>query len=99
MNNKDFELMRKSLKQAIAIKKGKRLEGMRLSYRPKPATAQEVKSVRKALHLTQVTFAQVVGESTNAVEHWEQGIRTPRGAAAKLIRLLKSHPKLVPELR
>jgi putative transcriptional regulator len=72
---------------------------MRESYRQKPATTQEVKGVRKALHLTQVGFASVVGESPSAVEHWEQGIRRPSGSASRLIRILKSHPDLVSELR
>ncbi len=99
MKDKDFKLMRESLKQSIEIKKGKKLHGMRESYRPKPATADEVKGVRKALHLTQAVFAGVVGASPNAVEHWEQGIRRPSGSASKLIRILKSHPELVSEIR
>ncbi len=98
MNDKDFKLMRESLKQVVEIKKGKKLHGMRESYRQKPATAQEVKGIRKALHLTQVGFAGVVGESPSAVEHWEQGIRRPSGSASKLIRLLKSHPELISEI-
>jgi len=51
------------------------------------------------LHLTQVGFASVVGESPSAVEHWEQGIRRPSGSASKLIRVLKTHPELIAELR
>ena len=99
MNDKDFKLMRESIKQAVEIKKGKKLAGMRESYRQKPASAQEVKGLRKALHLTQVGFANVVGESPSAVEHWEQGIRRPSGSASKLIRVLKTHPELIAELR
>jgi putative transcriptional regulator len=99
MNDKDFKLMRESLKQVVEIKKGKKLHGMRESYRQKPATAQEVKGIRKTLHLTQAGFAGVVGASPNAVEHWEQGIRRPSGSASKLIRILKSHPELISEMR
>ncbi len=98
MDDKNFAFMRESLKQAIDIKKGKKLVGARESYRLKPASPQEVKTVRKALHLTQVRFARVVGESPSAVEHWEQGIRRPSGSASRLIRMLKVHPELVSEL-
>jgi len=44
-------------------------------------------------------FAGIVGASPNAVEHWEQGIRRPSGSASKLIRILKSHPELISEIR
>ena len=99
MDIKNFELMRESLKQSIEIMKGKKLEGMRVSYRLKPLTSKEVKNIRKTLKLTQVSFANVVGASPNAVEHWEQGIRRPSGSASKLIRVLKIHPELISELR
>ena len=99
MKKKDFNDFMKSVHQMGEIMKGKKLVGMKVSYRAKPATAKEVQTVRKELHLTQESFARVVGESPSAIKHWEQGIRTPRGSAAKLIRLLKSHPKLVSELR
>jgi len=99
MKQKDFKDFMKSVHQMGEMMKGKKLAGARVTYRAKPATAQEVQKVRKELHLTQEGFARVVGESPSAIRHWEQGIRTPRGSAAKLIRLLKSHPRLVSELR
>jgi putative transcriptional regulator len=99
MKKENFDQLIKSVHQMGEIMKGKKLAGMKVTYRAKPATAKEVQTVRKELHLTQESFARVVGESPSAVKHWEQGIRTPRGSAAKLIRLLRSHPKLVAELR
>lgn len=99
MKKKDFNDFLTSVHQMGEIMKGKKLAGMKVTYRAKPATAQEVQKVRKELKLTQESFAHVVGESPSAIRHWEQGIRTPRGAAAKLIRVLKAHPELVMELR
>lgn len=99
MKKEHFDQMIKSVHEMGEIMKGKKLPGMKVTYRAKPATAKEVQNVRKVLNLTQENFARVVGETPSAVRHWEQGIRTPRGSAAKLIRLLKSHPKLVAELR
>ncbi|HTA77468.1 MAG TPA: helix-turn-helix domain-containing protein [bacterium] len=98
MKNNDFNDLLKSVQQMGEIMKGKKLVGTKVTYRATPATAKEVQKIRKELHLTQEVFARVVGESPSAIRHWEQGIRTPRGSAAKLIRVLKAHPKLVAEL-
>jgi putative transcriptional regulator len=99
MKKEHFNDLLKSVNQMGEIMKGKKLPGTKVTYRAKPATAEEVQKIRKELHLTQEGFAQVVGESPSAIRHWEQGLRTPRGSAAKLIRVLKSHPELVTELR
>lgn len=99
MKKENFDQLIGSVQQMGQIMKGKKLAGMKVTYRAKPATAKEVQMVRKELHLTQEGFARVVGESPSAIKHWEQGIRTPRGSAAILIRVLKTHPELVAELR
>jgi putative transcriptional regulator len=99
MKKEHFNNLVKSVNQMGEMVKGKKLAGVKVTYRAKPATAEEVQKIRKELHLTQEGFAQVVGESPSAIRHWEQGIRTPSGSAAKLIRVLKSHPELVTELR
>jgi putative transcriptional regulator len=99
MKKQDFNDFLTSVRQMGEMMKGKKLAGMKVTYRAKPATAQEVQKVRKELRLTQEGFAKVVGESPSAVRHWEQGLRTPRGSAAKLIRVLRAHPELISELR
>ncbi len=99
MKNKDFKDMLISVRQAGEIMKGKKLDGMRESYRLKPLTAKEVMEIRKELDLTQVVFAHMVGESPSAVQHWEQGIRRPSGAASRLLRIIKNHPELASELK
>src|SRR5258708_40186398 len=98
MKKEKFNQLIGSVRQMGEIMKGKKPAGMKVTYRAKPATAQEVQKIRKELHLTQESFARVVGESPSAIRHWEQGIRTPRGSAAKLIRVLEMHPELAAEL-
>ena len=98
MKKEHFDNLIKSVKQAGEITRGKKLTGMRVSYREKPATSNEVKKLRLELHLTQEGLARVVGESPSAVRHWEQGIRRPSGSASRLIRVLKTHPELVTEM-
>jgi putative transcriptional regulator len=98
MKKEDFDQFVTSVRQMGEIMKGKKLDGMKVSYREKPATAQEVQKVRKVLKLSQVGFAHVVGESPSAIRHWEQGRRRPSGAASKLIRVLRIHPELAMDL-
>jgi putative transcriptional regulator len=98
MKTEHFNRLIESVKQAGQIAHGKKLPGMKVSYREKPASSKEVQTFRKELHLTQESLARLVGESPSAVRHWEQGIRRPSGSATKLIRVLKTHPELVAEL-
>jgi putative transcriptional regulator len=98
MKKEHFDRLLESVKQAGQIIHGKKLPGMRITYRDKPATSKEVQTFRKELHLTQEGLAHLVGESPSAVRHWEQGLRRPSGSATRLIRVLKTHPELVTEL-
>lgn len=100
MKKEKFNQLLESVQQMGRIRGGTKLDGMKLSYRVKPATPTEVKEVRiKVLGLTQIGFARVIGESPSAVRHWEQGRRRPSGSATKIIRLLKNHPDRLVELR
>lgn len=38
-------------------------------------------------------------DKSDDFKNWEQGIRRPSGSASKLIRILKSHPELISEIR
>jgi putative transcriptional regulator len=98
MNEENLEGLMKGVRQMIDHMNGKKVPGIRVSFRPKPVGADEVKKVRKSLGLTQHRFAVVVGEGLAAVQSWEQGVRQPNGSASKLIRMLESHPELAPEL-
>jgi putative transcriptional regulator len=48
--------------------------------------------------LTQAQFAAMLGVSQRTLEQWEQGRRTPRGAAKTLIRVAVLHPEILPEI-
>ena len=65
---------------------------------PIPATSQEVKAARRAMHATQRVFAAAVGVSVQTVKSWESGDRKPEGPATKLIRLLRQEPSFVAQL-
>ena len=56
-----------------------------------------VTSVRERTGLSQSRFAQLLGVSVRTLQEWEQGRRSPSGAAQALIRIAKKHPEVVRE--
>jgi putative transcriptional regulator len=63
-------------------------------------TAVEVNDVAQARHkagLSQSQFAEVLGISKRTLQEWEQGRRSPSGAAQALIKIAKRHPDVVRE--
>ena len=55
-------------------------------------------STRKSVNLTQRKFAELLNVSINTVQDWEQGRRSPRGAAKTLLKIAQSHPTVLEEL-
>ena len=52
-------------------------------------------SARKSANLTQRQFAELLNVSIDAVRAWEQGRRSPRGAAKTLLKIAKTHPDVL----
>ena len=99
MKDEHFQELLTSVHQMGDYLKGRKVQGVRVSYRFKPLTSKDVKEVRvKVLKVTQETFAQIIGEGLGAVRTWEQGTRHPGGAATKIIRMMKAHPERAKEL-
>lgn len=61
-----------------------------------PHTAAAIKNLREYPGLTQVQLAGLLGCSTSTLIKWENGLRRPSGAAARLLTVLYHHPELVP---
>ena len=55
-------------------------------------------SARKSIKLTQREFAKLLNVSIDTVQDWEQGRRSPRGAAKTLLKIAQSHPKVLEQL-
>ena len=62
---------------------------------PEPSEygAKEVRSLRDSLDLSQPMFAKVIGVSPEAVEHWEQGLRTPGASTRRLMDQIRARPE------
>ena len=55
-------------------------------------------AARQSSKLTQVQFARLLDVSVDAVRDWEQGRRSPRGAARTLLRVAMQHPEVLQQL-
>jgi len=56
--------------------------------------ADEIKTIRNSLGLTQNVFAGLLGVSSKTVEAWEAGHNRPNGSACRILSMIKSDPQL-----
>jgi putative transcriptional regulator len=64
-------------------------------YRVRVPERVDVKAIRTGLGMSQQEFAGRFGFSVNTLRHWEQGTRTPEGAARAYLRVIDRAPKAV----
>jgi putative transcriptional regulator len=57
----------------------------------------EVIEARQGTGLSQAEFASALSISKRTLQEWEQGRRSPSGAALALIRIARRHPQVVRE--
>lgn len=84
MSAEGAELL-EAVKQMKAKKKGK-------VYTPEQLLAI---AARQSVNLTQKEFARLLNVSLDSVQDWEQGRRSPRGAAKTLLQVAKQHPEVL----
>ena len=87
MSAEGAELL-KAVNQMKAKKKGK-------VYTPEQLLAI---AARRSVNLTQKEFAQLLNVSIDSVQDWEQGRRSPRGAAKTLLQVAKQHPEVLEQI-
>lgn len=58
-----------------------------------------VAEVRAKVGMPQSEFAELLGVSVRTLQDWEQGRRSPSGAAKTLIKVAGMHPEALRELR
>ncbi len=86
----------------IEIKEG--LEAAIAHAKGKPANVIEhtpekidVKAIRENTGMSQQKFSSVFGISVGTLRHWEQGLRTPRGPARVLLKVVQHNPNAIIE--
>ena len=57
----------------------------------------EVVQARQSTGLSQADFASALSISKRTLQEWQQGRRSPSGAAQVLIRIARKHPEVVRE--
>lgn len=69
-----------------------------LAGQGKAVTLSPVTAVRVQSGLSQSAFAQLLGVSLRTLQEWEQGRRSPSGAAQTLLKIALKHPEILREL-
>ena len=92
MKEEDFKLLIESIKQAGEIRAGRLKPSRKFTIK-----TQDVKNVRKTLHVTQIQFSNMIGVTVDTIQNWEQGRRKPNGPARALLQVAKHSPKAVLE--
>jgi len=54
-----------------------------------PLSPQQIKSLRKRLHVSQAVFAALLNTSVSTVQKWEIGEKKPSGPSLKLLNLIE----------
>lgn len=56
----------------------------------KPLSSEQIRSLRKNLHVSQAVFAALLNTSLSTVQKWEIGEKHPSGPSLKLLSILDS---------
>jgi putative transcriptional regulator len=73
------------------------LDPMSFRRAQKMAWDKSIAAMREKMGLSQSRFARLLGISVRTLHHWEQGSRTPSGAAQVLLRIVERHPEALLE--
>lgn len=73
----------------------RKIDPKRFQRQQKRAWDRSVTATRHKLGLSQSGFAQLLGISVRTLHHWEQGTRTPSGAARVLLNVAEKHPEII----
>lgn len=84
------------IEEAIHYEQGKtKLRTHRITVQPvRRFRAEEIRSIRTGLNMTQVLFAGFMGVSVKTVEAWEAGRNMPDGPARRILSMVEKDPTL-----
>jgi len=88
--SKAFEEISAGLNDAIAHTKGRK--NAVIVHEPETI---DVKAIRKKTGMSQQRFCSTFGISLGTLRHWEQGLRSPRGPARVLLKVVDHIPGAV----
>ena len=88
--SKAFEEISAGLDEAIMHAKGE--TGRVVVHEPETI---DVKAIRAKTGMSQQRFCATFGISLGTLRHWEQGLRSPRGPARVLLKVVDNDPEAV----
>ena len=71
---------------------------MKANQRARVTQVNDIAITRQRLGLSQAAFARMLGISPRTIQEWEQGRRSPQGAALSLLRIAQAKPDIVREV-
>ena len=93
-----FDQIRAGLEDSVAYSKGTlSLKTSGLPAPPPTVDADDVRALRKSLHMSQAVFAATLNVSPRTIQSWEQGLREPSDAALRMIQIVQVKPEVVTE--
>ena len=96
MEDKLFAELMESMGELVEHAKGKReLRTTVLPAAPKPMAGKDVRRLRERTQTSQAVFARCLNVSTQLVQAWESGRRTPQGPALLVLRIAERDPRLI----
>lgn len=90
MNEELFAQLLESVREGGAILRGEKEPSRKFEIE-----TPNVRSIREGYELSQSEFAAMLGVSIKTLQNWEQGRRTPHGAARVLLQVAAKHPNAV----
>ena len=87
MDTKLFDELKESLEQA-----GEIMRGERPPSRAFELASQDIRAIRESVGLSQDRFAALIHVKASTLRNWEQGRRSPSGAAAALLTAIQNDP-------
>lgn len=91
-----------SLEQAAQMQKGKLKGRETIKRMSKPApvwTSKKIQELRlKIFKMSQPEFASLLNVKPGTIKSWEQNLKTPGGAAARLLEVLSKQTSIADDL-
>jgi putative transcriptional regulator len=93
MEKELFNKLLTSAKEIAEIEKGRKApESVTLVF--EDGTKINIKNIREKMNLSRTQFSKALGVGSRTIESWEQGLRTPSGAARSLLKIAHSKPDI-----
>jgi putative transcriptional regulator len=69
-----------------------------LAARAEALSGEEIAAIRKRLNVSQAVFADLLNVPKTTAISWERGLRSPSGAAVRLLQIARNRPKALIEI-